>query len=158
MPMEHWIRALAVCAVLLQLGSCGGREPEQPADLVILGADIRTMDSGHPQATALAVRGGKIAYVGDDAGARRLTGSETEVLRLKGVTVLPGLIDSHIHASDGALGLGGCSLEDAELDIAAAAAVIRECLEEHAISKWLVVGEVNSAGFRADRKALDAIV
>jgi hypothetical protein len=68
------------------------------------------MDSASTHATALTVRDGKFAYVGDDAGATPQIGPNTQVLRVEGTTVLPGLIDSHIHAAGGALKLGGCSL------------------------------------------------
>lgn len=145
-----------VCVVLLLLSACGKQPAQVAADLVILGADIQTMDGA--SASALAVRGGKIVYVGDDAGANPQIGPDTQVVRAEGVTVLPGLIDSHIHAAEAALGLGGCSLEDKQLTVEAARKVIRECLAQDPSAGWLVVGEVNSAGFRADRKALDAIV
>lgn len=146
------------CILAALLCGCGKQSAPDPADLVIVGADIQTMETAPTHATALTVRDGKIVYVGDDAGATPQIGPQTQVLRLEGVTVLPGLIDSHIHAAEGALGLGGCSLEDEQLSIEAAGKVIRECLAQDAGKGWLVVGEVNSAGFRADRKALDAIV
>src|SRR5262249_44798422 len=45
----------------------------------------------------VACRDGKIAYVGDDAGARRLGGSRTRVFQLAGATIVPGLVDAHAH-------------------------------------------------------------
>lgn len=146
------------CALFLLLSACGKQPARDAADLVILGADIQTMDAASGRASALAVRGGTIVYVGDDAGAKRQIGTDTQVIHAENVTVLPGLIDSHIHAAEGALGLGGCSLEDKQLTVEAAGKVIRECLAQEPATGWLVVSEVNSAGFRADRKALDAIV
>ena len=147
----------SVCVLLALLSGCAKQPAQAPADLVILGGDIQTMD-GEGRASALAVRDGKIAYVGDDAGVKPQIGANTQVVDAKGMTVLPGLIDSHIHAAEGALGLGGCSLEDQQLTVEAAGKVIRECLTQDQGKSWLVVGEVNSAGFRADHKALDAIV
>jgi predicted amidohydrolase YtcJ len=149
--------------VLLPLAACDtDRGPpgdgEQRADLVILGGDVQTMDSSNPRASAIAGRDGKIIYVGDDAGAMQFVGPATNVVRAGGATVLPGLIDSHIHAADGAVGLGGCSLGGKQLALGAASQVIRECLAEDKGPGWLIVGEVNSAGFNADRQALDAIV
>jgi predicted amidohydrolase YtcJ len=145
-------------ALLALLSGCNKQPAQQPADLVILGGDIQTMDATAAHASALAVRGGKIVYVGDDAGAKPHVGPSTQVVEAQGATVLPGLIDSHIHAAEGALGLGGCSLEDQQLTVEAAGKVIRDCLAQDPSSGWLVVSEVNSAGFRANRKALDAIV
>jgi predicted amidohydrolase YtcJ len=144
--------------LLALLSGCEQKASQQPADLVILGGDIQTMDAAAAHASALAVRDGKIVYVGDDAGVKPHLGPDTQVVEAQGATVLPGLIDSHIHAAEGALGLGGCSLEDKQLTVEAAGKVIRDCLAQDSSSGWLVVSEVNSAGFRADRKGLDAIV
>lgn len=51
----------------------------------------------HPDATALAVKDGAIAFVGIDSETLELQGDETRVIDLEGVTVLPGLVDSHTH-------------------------------------------------------------
>jgi predicted amidohydrolase YtcJ len=144
--------------LLALLTGCDQQPAQEPADLVILGGDIQTMDAGAAHASAMAVRDGKVVYLGDDAGVKPHIGRDTQVIEAQGTTVLPGLIDSHIHAAEGALGLGGCSLEDKQLTVEAAGKVIRECLTKEPSSGWLVVSEINSAGFRADRKGLDAIV
>jgi predicted amidohydrolase YtcJ len=144
--------------LLALLSGCDQQPAQQPADLVILGGDIQTMDAAAAHASAVAVRDGKVVYVGDDAGVKPHIGRDTQVVEAQGATVLPGLIDSHIHAAEGALGLGGCSLEDKQLTVEAAGKVIRECLAQEPSSGWLLVSEINSAGFRADRKGLDAIV
>lgn len=116
------------------------------------------MDAGMPRASALAVRAGKLAYVGDDASAKRWIGPATTVLTLQNATVLPGLIDSHIHAAEGALTSTGCTLADKQLTLAQAASVIRDCVAADTTPRWLVVTNVNGAGFQADRRGLDAIV
>jgi predicted amidohydrolase YtcJ len=144
--------------LLALLSGCDQQPAQQPADLVILGGDIQTMDAAAAHASAVAVRDGKVVYVGDDAGVKPHIGRDTQVVEAQGATVLPGLIDSHIHAAEGALGLGGCSLEDKQLTVEAAGKVIRDCLAKEPSSGWLLVSEINSAGFRADRKGLDAIV
>ena len=146
------------CVLVALLSGCDQKPAQGTADLVILGGDIQTMDAASAHASALAARDGKIIYVGDDAGAKAQIGPKTQVVEAAGMTVLPGLIDSHIHAAEGALGLGGCSLEDKQLTVEAAGKVIAECLKQDSSTGWLVVSEVNSAGFRAGRKHLDAIV
>ena len=77
---------------------------QQPADLVVLNAKIYTADVNRPVAEALAVRGGRIAFVGSARGALALVGPRTERLDLGGGgrTVVPGLVDAHAHL----LGLG----------------------------------------------------
>ena len=79
-----------------------GAQPFAPADLVVVHARVYTADAGRPTATALAVRGGRLAFVGDDRGAQALRGPTTRVVDLGGRTVLPGLVDAHGHL----LGLG----------------------------------------------------
>lgn len=153
------MNAIRRCCLLLTL-SLLGCETEAPkvADVVLLDGAVLTMNPAQPQARAVAIRATRIAFVGDEAEASDWIGEQTKVLRLNGVTVLPGLIDSHIHVMDSALERGACSLKDAELKVDQAAAIIKACAERSAGSDWLVVIGINSAGFRADRKALDAIV
>ncbi len=64
-------------------------------DLVVIGADIRTMDPAHPHAEALAIRGGVIVAVGDKAEIEKLDAKR--VIDARGATVTPGLIDAHCH-------------------------------------------------------------
>jgi predicted amidohydrolase YtcJ len=54
----------------------------------------------HPDATAVAMRGNEILYVGDDDGARDYVGDDTRVVLLHGATALPGLVDSHTHVAE----------------------------------------------------------
>lgn len=68
-----------------------------PADLILTGAHIRTLDPSNPHATALAVRDGHIAAVGAPEDVRDWRGPKTETLHLGGATLTPGLVDSHSH-------------------------------------------------------------
>ena len=72
------------------------------ADLVLVNGKIYTVDTTRPTASALAVRGGKILFVGSDVEARKLGSRSATVIDLAGRTVLPGFIDAHAHL----LGLG----------------------------------------------------
>ncbi|GAA1524110.1 amidohydrolase [Streptomyces albidochromogenes] len=71
--------------------------PTAPADLVLVNARVHTVDDKLPEARAMAVRDGRVAWLGDDAGAARWTGPHTEVLDAGGRLVLPGFIDAHNH-------------------------------------------------------------
>jgi len=73
-----------------------GAAQAQSADTILLGGKIVTFDSA--PAEALAVRGDRIVAVGRSADIRALAGPATRVIDLAGRTVIPGLIDSHIHA------------------------------------------------------------
>jgi predicted amidohydrolase YtcJ len=85
----------------------------QPADGAILGAAVRTLDDDRPGATALAWRDGELVAVGDDAEVRPHIGPRTLVLDGRGLTVLPGLVDSHIHPFLGTLNTRGVDLRSA---------------------------------------------
>ena len=67
------------------------------ADLVLLNGKIITVDGDFTIAEAVAVRDGRIMAVGSNEEVKRYIAEETEVIDLEGKTVLPGLIDSHIH-------------------------------------------------------------
>jgi predicted amidohydrolase YtcJ len=75
---------------------------QMPADLIIFNGRIYTVDNARPVASALAVRGGKIVYVGSDTETRTFGNASTTVIDLGGRTVIPGIIDAHAHL----LGLG----------------------------------------------------
>jgi predicted amidohydrolase YtcJ len=70
----------------------------QKADLVVTNAKIVTLDAVSTTAQALAVREGKIVAVGDNDAMEGLIGPATRRLDAGGRTIIPGLIDSHIHA------------------------------------------------------------
>lgn len=68
------------------------------ADVVLLNGKVVTVDSQNAIAQAVAIQGGRILAVGSTAAVRAYAGPSTRVIDLHGRTVLPGLIDSHIHA------------------------------------------------------------
>ncbi|MCL1983308.1 MAG: amidohydrolase family protein [Clostridiales bacterium] len=68
------------------------------ADLVLYNGVVQTMDDNRSFATAVAVSGDKIVYVGNDVSATLFIGEGTQVRNLAGQMVLPGFIDSHGHA------------------------------------------------------------
>ena len=67
------------------------------ADLVLLDCKVLTMNSTQPYADALAVKGDRIIQVGSKEDIRKTIGKDTKILRLKGKTVIPGIIDTHIN-------------------------------------------------------------
>src|SRR5262249_11276462 len=69
----------------------------QPADLVLRGGRIITVDGNWSVVQALAIRAGRFVAVGMDEAMAPLIGPNTQVIELAGRTVVPGLIDSHLH-------------------------------------------------------------
>ncbi len=92
-----FLTSAAVLIIIIVGAACGPSVPENPADLVLTGGNIVTMADGAPAAQAIAVRGDRIAAVGSVAEIEALVGSETQVIRLDGKTVVPGMIDAHVH-------------------------------------------------------------
>ncbi len=68
-------------------------------DLVIVDANIITMDDARPRAEAVAIKNGRFIAVGSSSDIRALARPGTHTLSLRGKTVLPGLIDAHTHVA-----------------------------------------------------------
>ena len=79
-------------------------------DLIILNGSVLTMDPSRPRVDALAISGNTIAAVGSRAEIEALRTPKTRVLDARGGTVLPGLIESHMHLFPGAIELDELSL------------------------------------------------
>lgn len=87
---------------------------EDAADLILRRGVFYPVEPPGRVEGSLAVRGGRIVYLGPDAGAEPLRGAGTEVIDLAGRTVTPGLVDAHSHLA----GLGE-ALEQVDLTGAA---------------------------------------
>jgi predicted amidohydrolase YtcJ len=70
------------------------------ADLALINANVRTMNPHQPVAQAVAITKNKIIKVGTNDNVTQLIGKSTKVISLDGKTVVPGLIDTHIHVAD----------------------------------------------------------
>ncbi|MFN4253822.1 MAG: amidohydrolase, partial [Saprospiraceae bacterium] len=90
------IAALALLAALF-LAACQPTKTAETATLILLNGQFFTAEKSQPTATAVAVRGDRILYVGDAAGAQKWAGDSTRVLDLQGAFVMPGLIEGHGH-------------------------------------------------------------
>jgi predicted amidohydrolase YtcJ len=104
------------------------------ADLVIENAHVYTVNSAQPQTSAIAVKGSRILALGADALAA--IGPNTRRIDAKGATIIPGLIDSHVHMR----GLGDI-LESFDLravkSIAQVAAIVKEAAAKTAPGEWI---------------------
>jgi predicted amidohydrolase YtcJ len=93
------LRELALVALAAAVGGGLARQnATEPADLVVLNANVLTVDAGFGKAQAFAVRGGRFVAVGSTGDMRARIGPATRVIDGGGRTVIPGLIDSHVHA------------------------------------------------------------
>ena len=144
-------------ALLAALLAAAGVARAQAPDLVLLGGKIVTVDAELSLHEALAIRDGKIAALGTTAEIRALAGPGTRVVALGGRTVIPGLIDSHLHAIRAALSfstevnwIGARSLPEA-LDR------IRAAARRRPPGSWLIVaGGWNELQFAERRRPTQA--
>lgn len=88
----------------------GSKDETAYADMVLLNGAIYTMDAARSWAQALAIKNGKLIYVGTTSGARRFCNERTKVVDLAGKMVLPGLHDTHVHLIDGGVEANHCDL------------------------------------------------
>jgi predicted amidohydrolase YtcJ len=134
-----------------------------PADLVIDGGKIYTVDQKRSVVEALAVRDGKIVFTGSTSDAKPWIGPQTKVLHLGGRLVLPGLFDSHLHPA-GIVPVKDCDLNSHERTLRELSAFVRSCVKKRNVPEggWLSVHQWNySDGNQPDaeyptlRSALD---
>ncbi|MBV8496868.1 MAG: amidohydrolase family protein [Gammaproteobacteria bacterium] len=116
----------------LALAASAAPATEAAADLVVTEAKIYTQDAQRSLAQALAVRGGKIVFVGSGADAQRFVGARTRVEKLAGRLVLPGLVDSHIHPLE-IVDLDVCSLESKTFSLRKLSAFVAACLAHYRV-------------------------
>jgi len=128
-------RAVAGAIALLAAVTLAGAN----ADIILYNGKIVTVDSGFSIAQAVAVKNGRIVKVGDSKAvfATEL-GPRTERIDLKGRTVLPGLVDSHIHALSGGLSEFRGALPPLD-SFAAVQDFIRGRMKTTPVGKWIVV-------------------
>ncbi len=118
--------------VVAALLGCSGREP---ADLILHHGRIYPFAIDSVPAEALAVRAGRIVYIGPDRGINAYRGGTTRMIDLGGRPVLPGFHDTHLHPRGG-ISLAECPLDDLE----AAAAIldsVRRCATSQPQRPWI---------------------
>jgi predicted amidohydrolase YtcJ len=104
-------RHFLACGLIASVTLAGHAAPMP--DLVILNANVRTMDVQHPPAEAIAVSGNKIAALGTSAAIKALADARTRIIDARGQLVLPGFNDAHVHFLSGGFQLASVDLRDA---------------------------------------------
>lgn len=99
-PLARALRVGALVVPFLAAAPPTPRLQARPADLVVLNARIVTLDRQSRVVDAAAVRDGVFVAVGSTVEVRALVGAGTRVLDARGRMVIPGLIDTHVHALD----------------------------------------------------------
>lgn len=158
--MIHRLLAFIIAVVVLMAWIYPVQaEDNAPAEVMLSGGAIYTMDAARSWADTIAIAGGRIIYVGTEKGAQRLMGPDTKVIDLAGRMVLPGFHDSHIHPVMGGVNQFRCKLDglgEKEMYTAIAAYV-----KEHPRQRWILGGGWSPPAFTGGvphKKAIDTII
>jgi predicted amidohydrolase YtcJ len=138
---------------------------EMPADSVYHNGYVYTVDANDSVQQALAIRAGKIIYVGSNDGVKPLIGKHTKVNDLHGRMIMPGLVDGHMHPLGGGLQLLSCNLNYEPLTIAQFQSRIQACLDSTKNEEpdaWLEVvnwfqQSMLPSGVEVSRETLDVL-
>lgn len=154
-PVSHACVVAVVLFALVGIDTACAQIQAPAPDTILINGKLVVYDGVLEQ--ALAVRNGRIAAIGDSPSIRALADPSTRVIDLGGRTVIPGLIDSHIHAIRAGLSYttevhwsGVRTLKEALERIRAAAKTAPR-------GSWLVVaGGWTDRQFREDRRPTQA--
>jgi len=136
-----------------------------PADRVYRNGVIFTADAHNTPAEALAIREGRIVYVGSNQGAAAFVGASTAVVDLKGRFLMPGLVDGHMHPLEAGSDLLKCSLNYESLTVPELQQRVQACLDSSKSAgpdDWLEVvswfqENMRPAGVKTSRATLDIL-
>jgi len=127
------------------------------ADLVVTNGKVYTVNEGQPWAEAMAVRGGEIAYVGDDEGAKAFVGDGTKVEDLGGKFVMPGIIPTHEHTIFYMAVNSGLMFKELYHDKDKMLADLKTYLEQHPDGPYMSFGGGYENTVKISAKEIDAI-
>jgi len=136
-----------------------------PADRVYLNGVIFTADARKSLASALAIRDGRILYVGSDSALASYIGPATVKVDLHGRFLMPGLVDGHMHPREAGATLLKCNLNYASLTVEELQRRVAACVDQTKTSEpdgWLEVvswfqESMLPAGVKTSRATLDAL-
>jgi predicted amidohydrolase YtcJ len=122
------------------------------ADLILFNGKITTLDRQNPEATAVAIRGGRFVAVGSDRDVMSLAGVDARRVDLNGRRAVPGLIDSHTHIIRGGLSYNMELRWDGVRSLADAMRMLKEQVDRTPAPQWVrVVGGFTEHQFAEKR-------
>ena len=150
---------------LARVAPLGARAGDGFADRAYVNGVVFTADAGGSMASAVAIRAGRIVYVGDDAGLAPFVGPATVRVDLSGRFLMPGLVDGHMHPVEAGSTLLKCSLHYESLTVADFQSRIQACVDGSRAAPpgaWLEVvswfqESMRPAGVKTSRATLDAL-
>ena len=155
--------AFYLFGISLLVASC--LATDAPADRAYRNGKVFTADADHSIAQAVAIREGRILYVGTNEGVAPFIGTSTKVTDLQGRFLMPGLIDGHMHPLEAGLKLQKCSLNYDSLTVEELQKRVQACLDQTRAQEpdgWLEVvswfqESMRPAGVKTNRATLDVL-
>jgi len=128
----------------------------QTADIIIKNAKIFTSNEANSHAEAVAIKGNRILYVGNNEGIESLRGETSRIIDGQGHTLTPGFIDTHVHLLWGSIWMGNAQLQKVRTreDLKK---VLDDFAEANKTNEW-VVGRGIKYGIVSTRQELDEII
>jgi len=152
-----------VCLLALAVSACSEQpdavEEAPGPDLIVINADVRTVDSTMPGAEAFAITMGRFVAVASSGEIRDLARENTEVIDAGGVTIIPGLIDGHTHLLMGSGLAVGVDLSEIE-DKSEWLRIIRDKAQSLPEGAWILGGAWDhnlSDGVLPTKEMLDSV-
>jgi predicted amidohydrolase YtcJ len=162
---QPWADALAIRGGKILAVTAPVVAEANHAEVIYRGGNVITVDGHGTMAQAIGITAGRIIYVGTDAGANALIGKITRIVDLHGHTVMPGLIDGHMHPEAAGVDLLKCNLNYESLGLSDFQARIRSCLDARRkdppgswleVVNWFRYG-MHTDGVPVDRAILDSL-
>ena len=168
--MNRIMTRIPIMLLCVVLSSCtndqtavtpGKSQANGNADVIFRGGPVYTMDANRSWASAVAVRDGKIVFVGQDSEIGAFLGPDTRVVSLEGRMLMPSFQDSHIHPIWS--GMQAASVDLSELDnLDDYIAAIAEYASSNPDVPWILGGgwsmSVFGPGALTDKRLIDAVV
>ena len=156
MKLCQIIKITLIAFTMTGLMSC---VPADHAEVIFQNGNIYTMDENNPVATAVAVKGGKYIFVGDDEAVLEYANAKTKIIDLEGLTVIPGLTESHIHFSSVGENILTAPLDVYWLPVDEIKEAIKEAVGKSEPGEWIRARGYNDAiwDVAAHRDFLDEV-
>ncbi len=117
---------------------------QDEADLILVNANIYTLDAKQPWVEAVAIKDGVYHYVGDGTGVKQYQGENTQLINLQGKMVMPGINDAHQHPEMGGLKMLYQCVFPFTATPDEIVATLAQCVKDNPEAEWIIGGQWDS--------------